>query len=296
MVWIAIALLNTIFHAWSNVIDTYLSNRLVRSVWSLGFFTGVFAVLFLPIVVLIQRPELPPVHLIPYFFLIGGIEVFYLFPYYKALQEEDTSIVAALFSLGKFFVPIFSYFAIGEILHPSQYIGFFMLVISSMLLSVTRVEKIRLNKAFFYMLFAGFLLAIEAVVYKYVLETVSWSTTMVSTSLSSFCIVLFFLWIPHVRQNLIGQVRQIRKIWPLFGLNEVFAFAGNAISPYIVSLVPVTLAKSIEGFQPLFVLLYAVALHRFFPGVFREMVDRRTILKKFLLFLVMIGGVVLVVG
>lgn len=296
MFWIGIALLNPIFHAWSNVIDTYLTNRLVRSVWGLGFFAGIFAVLFLPIVVLIQRPDVPPMHLLPYFFVVGLIEIFYLFPYYKALQEEDTSIVASLFSLGKFFVPVFSYFAVGEVLRPAQYIGFFILVTSSMLLSVNRAEKIHLNKAFFYMLFSGFLLAIEAVVYKYVLESVSWSTAVVTTSTFSFVIVMSFLCIPYIRRSIFDQVRQIGGIWPLFTLNELIGFSGNIVSPYILTLVPVTLAKSVEGFQPFFVLVYAIIFRRWLPGVFKESIDRRVIVKKIILFGCMVGGVVLVVG
>lgn len=296
MFWIGVALLNPILHAWSNVIDTYLTNRLVRNVWSLGFFTGIFAVIFLPVVVLIQRPDMPPFHLLPYFFLIGAIEVFYLFPYYKSLQKEDTSVVAALFSLGKFFVPLFSFFAVGEVLRLSQYIGFFIIVMASMLLSLNKREKIRLNKAFFYMLFSGFLLAIEAVVYKYVLESVSWSTAVVSTSFFSGLIALSFLLISHVRRTLLEQVRQLKDVVGLFTLNELIAFAGNIVSPYVVSLVPVTVAKSVEGFQPFFVLLYAIIFRRWLPGVFQEVVNWRVVLKKTALFACMIIGVVLVVG
>lgn len=295
MFWIAIAFLNPILHAWSNVIDTYLTNKLVRSVWSLGFFTGVFSFIFLPIVILIQRPEMPPIHLLPYFFLIGAIEIFYLFPYYKALQKADTSVVASMFSLGKFLIPVLSFFVVGEVLHVSQYVGFFLIVIPSMLLTLNKTDKIRLDASFFYMLFSSSILAVEAVTYKYLFESVSWSTVVVSTTCFSFLIVLCFLFIPSVRRNLFHQISQLRPVVGLFTLNEFFAFAGNIVSPYVVSLVPVTLAKSIESFQPFFVLVYAVIFHRFFPGVFQETVDRRTVAKKFILFGCMVAGVVLVV-
>ncbi len=204
--------------------------------------------------------------------------------------------MAALFSLGKFFIPIFSFLFVGEILRASQYVGFFIIVIASMLLSLKRAENIRLNNAFFYMLFSGFLLAIEAVLYKYVLESVSWSTAVVSTSLSSGLIVLSFFLIPHVRRNLFEQIRQLKGVVGLFTLNELIAFIGNIISPYVVSLVPVTIAKSVEGFQPFFVLLYAIIFRRWLPGVFQEVVGWKMVLKKVALFGCMIIGVVLVVG
>lgn len=294
MFWIGVALLGPILHAWSNIIDTYLTNRLVRNIWSLGFFTGLFSVIFLPLVILVQRPDMPPMELFPYFFLIGAIEIFYLFPYFKALQEVDTSIVASLFSLGKFFVPIFSYLFIGEVLQPSQYVGFSLIVLSSLLLSVSKVEKIRVNRAFFYMLFSSSLLAVEAVIYTFVLERTSWSTTVVSTSTFSFLIAMSFLCIPKVRQNISDQVRQLRPVAGLFTLNELLAFGGNVVSPYVISLVPATLAKSIDGFQPFFVLVYAIIFRRYLPGVFRESINRRVIAKKFILFGCMIIGVVMV--
>lgn len=294
MFWIGVALLGPILHAWSNVIDTYLTNRLVRSVWSLGFFTGIFSVIFLPLVVLFQRPDMPPAELLPYFFLIGAIEIFYLFPYFKALQEEDTSIVAALFSLGRFFVPVFSYLFIGEVLRPIQYGGFFLIVLCGMLLSIHRVEKIRVSKAFIYMFCSSLLLAIEAVIYKFVLGQVSWSTAVASTSTFSFSIALSFLCIPKVRKDIFKQIRQLSPVAGLFTLNELLAFGGNVVSPYVISLVPITLAKSIDGFQPFFVLVYAIIFRKLLPGVFRESIDRRVIVKKIILFGCMIVGVVMV--
>lgn len=70
-----------------------------------------------------------PVHwlsaeVLPYAVAVSFISVFYLFPYYAALRETDTSVVAALFSLERVFVPLWAYLIVGEVVKPSQYVGF----------------------------------------------------------------------------------------------------------------------------------------------------------------------------
>jgi drug/metabolite transporter (DMT)-like permease len=63
-----------------------------------------------------------------------------------------------------------------------------------------------------------------------------------------------------------------------------------------ISILPATIARGIVSTQPFFVLLYALTFGRFFPEMFREMVDRRQLLKKGILFGVILIGILLIVG
>ena len=54
--------------------------------------------------------------------LVSLIDTFYQIPYYYAVKHVDTSIMAALFSIGKIIVPILAYFVVGEHLTSSQYV------------------------------------------------------------------------------------------------------------------------------------------------------------------------------
>lgn len=296
MMWIVIAFISPMLYGFANVLDNYLSNKLFKSVWTLTFYSTLFNILFLPLVLLVEIPGLPPVHLLPFFFLIALIEVVYLYPYYKALQSDDTSVVSSLFSLGSIFVPIFAFFLVGEVLTVTQYLGFFIIILGSAALTLNNHQRLRFNTAFFYMLVCSMLLALEAVMYKYLFENVSWSTGFVWPTLFSFAIIVCFLFVPKLRRDIRDQTSDLKRNAPIFALEEFLTFGGAATATFVISLVPVTLAESIGAFQPFFVLVYALILGKFFPQMFRESVDRRSVVKKCMLFGIMVMGIILIVS
>ncbi len=295
MHWILIALITPVLHGFANILDNYLANRLFKNLWTLVFYSSFLNVIFLPFVFLIQSPGLPPLYLLPWFLLIGLIEVLYLFPYYKSLQTEDTSIITALFSLGRIFVPILAYLMVGEVLTFTQYLGFFIIILASAVATFNGKARLRFNASFFYMILCSVMLAGEGVIYKYLFENVSWSTGFVWPVIFSFLIALCFLFIPKSRRDIIGERKVFTKNLPVFATEEILTFAGTGAAVYAISLVPVTLAKSIGSFQPFVVLIYAMIFGRFFPKLFKEKVDRRSVVKKMIVFVIMICGVVLVV-
>ncbi|MDE2188792.1 MAG: EamA family transporter [Patescibacteria group bacterium] len=280
MTWILIAFISPILHAFANILDNYLTNKLFKSVWTMAFFSAFFAVVFLPLTFFIQIPGIPPVHLLPFFFIIGLIEVFYLFPYYKALQDDDTSVVSSLFSIGKIFVPVFAFLLVGEILRPAQYLGFIVIIFASAALTLNNHGKFRFNKSLVYMLACSFMLSLEAVIYKYLFESVSWSTGFVWTTIITFLIAATFLLIPKLSKDIRNQVRNFKDSARIFTFEELLTFSGAVTSTYVISLVPVTLEKSIDSFQPFFVLLYAIVLQRLYPRLFKERIDGRSVSKK----------------
>lgn len=296
MTWILLALLNPLLHGWANIIDAYLSGRLFTKLTALTFFTAFTNVLFLPVVFLFARPELPSLNLLPAIIAIAFIEVLYLYPYYKALQRGDTSIIASLFAVGKVFVPIFAYFIVGEVLTITQYLGFFVIIACSALLSFERSAKFKMNSSFYYMLACSVLLSIEAVLYKYIFNDTNWSTGFVWPVIFSFVLVVFLLLIPSYRRDVFTHISVFRKNFRLFALEEFLTFGGVAASTYVVSFIPVTLEQSIGSFQPIFILAYALLFKRFFPNVFREEINTQSLIKKGFLFLLMIVGVLLVIG
>ncbi len=263
MPWILIAFVSPILHGFSNILDNYLANKLFKNLWTLIFYSSLLNAVFLPFVLLIQVPDLPPLEFLPLFLLIGLIEVFYLFPYYKALQNEDTSVITALFSIGRIFVPILAFFIVKEVLSLPQYIGFLIIIISSVAVTFNGRMKFRINKSFLLMILSALLLSIEAVIYKYLFENVSWSTGFVWPVIFSFVISLFFLFIPKPRKDIIENRKNFIKNLPIFASEEILTFGGSATAVYAISLVPVTLVKGIASFQAFFVLVYAIALHRF---------------------------------
>lgn len=294
MIWILIALSAPLLYSLANIFDNYLSNKVFSNVGTLIFFSSCFNIVFLPLALFIEVPGLPPLHLLPYILLISIIEVFYLYPYYKALRHDDTSIITSLFALGKIFVPIFAYFIVGETLAPIQYVGFIIIVVSSALLSLKRATGIRVNVSFYYMLACSAMLALETVLYKYIFTETTWSTGFVWPVIFTVPIGSVLLLSPKIRRDIVAKFGNFKKALPIFGIEELLTFGAATASTYAISLVPVTLEKSIEAFQPMFALALALILGRFYPTLVKEQVDRGSIIKKAILFSVMIVGVVLV--
>src|SRR3989338_6817845 len=221
MPWLIIAFISPIFHGFASVLDNHLSNNLFKNTWTLTFYSVCFNSFFLPIVFFIDTPKFPSISLLPFFFLIGLIEVLYLYPYYKALQSDDTSVVSSLFSLGKIFVPLFAFLFIGEVLELTQYLGFFIIILGSATLTLNNQGTLHLNKSFFYMLICSILLAIEAVTYKHLFENVSWGTGFFWPTLFSTMLVLPFLLVPKLRREIVSQCKEIKRVIVLFTFVEL---------------------------------------------------------------------------
>lgn len=294
---ILIAFISPISHALSNIVDNHMTNNLFKSIWTLTFYNACVSIFFLPLIFFVELPHFPPVSIWPFLFLIVIINIWYLYPYYKALQSDDTSIVCSLFSLGKVFVPIFAFFIVGETLTSIQYIGFIVIVLSSTLLTI-KIEwkiKIKFNKSFWYMLWVSIMLSCEAVIYKYMFEAVSRSTGFLWTRILGIAAVFLFLCVPILRKDIFLHFTKARTALPILLGQESLDFLGSASATYVLSIVPVTLAKGISSTQSIFVLLYAIVLWRFFPHIFKEELTKSSIMKKILLFVVIIWGVVMVI-
>lgn len=294
--WLLTAFLAPIFYAGANVFDNFLANRKFRNPFALIFFTSFFNLIFLPLVFVVSRPELPPIATLPAFIGLGLVNVFYLYPYYRALQVEDTSVTISFFSLGRIFIPVLAYFVVGEVLAVSQYAGVFLIILSGVSLGLSKGGgRVRFSKAFWYIMVASLLIAIEGVLLKYIYEQgVGWSTAIGGEMIVSFLLSMGLAIHPGFRRDAVKQFSEFRRSIHIFGIEEAFTFIAFAAEAFAVKLAPVSLAKSISTFTPFFVLFYAFLLGRRFPGLFKEKIDGGSALKKIALFAMMILGVFLV--
>src|SRR3989344_6570196 len=160
--WLLIAFLAPAFYALSNVLDNFLANKKFKNPTTLAFYTSSFNILFLPVVFVFLNPKIPPVSALPILFLLGLINILYLYPYYKGLQSDDTSIAISFFGLGRIFIPILAFFIVGEVLMASQYLGVGLIVLSSTLLSLRGWrQNFKFSRAFWYIGLAAFILSFE---------------------------------------------------------------------------------------------------------------------------------------
>lgn len=237
-----------------------------------------------------------PVSAIPYVALIGLINVAYLFPYYAALKTTDTSIVAALFSLEKIFIPFWAYMIVNEIMRPEQYLGLGIIIAASLVLNLEKTTAIKINRGFGLMLLTAVILSFENVLYKKILQHTDWLSTAFWSAMVTFTIRWGILFFRPMRQDIIKNFPKYKANFSKFCFIEVFDQLGNLMPVFALSIIPVLVETSISSTQPIFVIVYGYILSRLFGDRFKEKLSRKEVIKKFVCFVFIGIGVNLAIG
>lgn len=294
--WLFFAILAPIFYGIANIFDNFLINKNFRNPATLVFYASIVSLVFIPVVSIFYRLSLPSLTTLPVFFILGIVNVAYLYPYYKGLQSDDTSTAVSFFSLSRIFIPIWAFFIVGEKLSFEEYIGVACIIIGSILLSMKgSMRSIKLSKALFYILVSAFIISFEGVLLKYLFNHgVSIGNGVVGEIVASFLCVLLLLFHKKTRIDIKLNFLLFKKRLPFFFLEEGATFAAFFTGSIALGLAPVSLVKSITVFSPFFVLLYAKMLGSKYPTFFNEQKGLAVTFKKVLLFSVTAIGVILV--
>ncbi len=296
---VLISFLSPIIFGASNVLDSQVSNNLFKKNSSLFFYLCITNALVLPVLVLCGGKNifLMPIEAFPYVLMIAVLETFGLVPYYIALKRMDTSVVCATYSLAYVFLPFITWLFLDEVLTVSQYIGFFMIISSNILLNLKKKQVFKIDFAFYLMILASLANMFSNVLSKKAMvgEDINWMTLMFYMTLLSNICVLFILLIPTFRREIISEFHTFKRHLKLLFLLEVVDRAGCLVVLFSLSLLPVVIRSAIGGTQPIFVLLYGLVLSRLFGPRFKEDVSKGEIIKKLICFIIIITGVVLIV-
>ncbi|MBI2552640.1 DMT family transporter [Candidatus Uhrbacteria bacterium] len=295
MTWVLLAIGSAALYGAANVLDNFFANRVFRNPLVIHFYSAAASIIFLPIIFIWQRPALPPADLIPALLIVGFVDLLVLYPYYRALQNDDTSVVSSLFSLGKVFIPVLAYLAVKEVLSPMQYFGFLMVVFASAAVTMQKGKILRFRKSLWYMALSAFMLAIEATTYKYVFERVDWVTGFTWSLISALGVIFITVGIISPFRKLGFSLARFRGVAHLFVIEELITFGAFVAVTYAISIAPVSLVHGVGSVQPFFILLYALVFKRWFPNMFKEDIARGSVIKKVALFAVTLIGVALIV-
>lgn len=284
-------------HAVSNILDARVSNFLFKSNASTIFYLGVTNLFVLPFLLIWGGADMLKISLqaLPAVLIVSLFEILYQIPYFKALKSIDTSIVGAMFSLGRILLPIFAYVIVGEKLCLSQYVGFFIIIISTLFLNLKKGVQLKINLAFYLMLLASLMTTLNVIFSKKAMLDMNWlSFCFYSILLSDVFLMLGFCSPKFIR--LIKQDFPVfKKNLPLLMIMEVIDRSAVLTAVFSLSLLPVMVRSAISSTSPIFVLVYSLLLYKFFGSRFKEDLNKAEMLKKIVCFLFIIIGVVLTV-
>lgn len=295
MFFISIAFGAPLFFGLAVLIESRLSNVTFKKPTSMIFYVSLMNILFLPLLFIFGKPSIPTIEVFSYYSIIATIGIAYLYPYYMAMKVIDTSIIAALFSLGQITIPIMSYFLLDEKLTLAQYIGFTIIVMASVALSIKGKKIPKLNKAFYYMMFSAIIISFSVVLEKYVLTiNNNWVNLIFYPSFISGLLPFSFLFIKKWRKDIIKNFPPYKEKIKLFILNEFICFLGALCGIYALSGLSPTITKSIGATQPIFMIGISLFLLKKFNIPLKEKISYQILLKKIFCFILIILGVILV--
>ncbi|OGY86397.1 MAG: hypothetical protein A2233_00575 [Candidatus Kerfeldbacteria bacterium RIFOXYA2_FULL_38_24] len=296
IIGVVIAFGDPLFYSICNIIDAYYVNHSFRHFTSIIIYNSIISLLFLPVVFILDFPQFPPVSLLPIIFIVGAIECFYQFPYFYALKNADTSLVASLFSIGRIFVPVLAFFIVGEQLVWWQYLGFFLITIATFFES-KKPGSFQVNKAFLFMLGTSLFFAIQTVLYKYIFESVSWGTGFVSVWIVAFMCAMSMLIYPKTISRLKKDFPVLKKNWKIFVVEELFDSMGGWCYTFATSLIPVSVVKGVSSTQSIVVLLLSIGLSKTkrFTSLIDEDAHKKIIKRKLFFYVLILTGAIIII-
>ena len=294
MTWFYLALLAPFLYALVNLLDDNLLQFVYKSPYVATVSAGFYGALPLLTRFFLDSKTLPT-NLAIISFGAGLMSLMYFFLYFKALGSDVPSVVVALFGLAPATLPFFAHFIVHEHLNSLQMVGFLIVLIASLGLAVTDFKKLKFSKALVFMLIAVLLIDATSLMTKYVYQRVDFYSAYLyfSAGLGTGGLFIFF-WKYQENKKAIKLIsKSIKKLLPIFILTELLALSAEFTLNLAISRGPVSLVKVIEGIQPMFVLLIALALYPVKPKFFRE-AEKGGAKRKFLLMSVIIIGLIII--
>ena len=134
--WILYPLLGTTLYAITNIIEKYVVDKHVKDTNTLVILGGVINFVIGIILFIALGFPLIPIESAFLIILAGVFLIIYLIPYFKALAHEDASTVVPLFAFAPIISLILAAVFFKEILLPKQVLGFIIILIGGLMLSI----------------------------------------------------------------------------------------------------------------------------------------------------------------
>jgi hypothetical protein len=106
--------------------------------------------------------------------------------------------------------------------------------------------------------------------------------------------IILFLLFPGIRKAFLKSIKTLKK--PTIGIllgNEAVFVSAKAITFLAYSLGPVALVSVLGGTQVFFGIIYGIFLTLLFPKIFKEDIDKNTLIKKGILGFGVLVGIIL---
>jgi drug/metabolite transporter (DMT)-like permease len=220
-------------------------------------------------------------------FYVAGI-----YFYCRAVQEGEVSRALPLFGTISLFTLLFGAIFLGEIFTPIKYLGVFLLIFGSFLISYNKKTKIIFNKMFWFAIVGSLIFSFNAILQKYLLNFTDFWTVFSYERIGAFLVLIPFLF--FIRKDFSVFIKKIRPVG-LVSSSEVFNIAGLLFTTIAYSVSFVGLVKALASTQDFFVLFFAVIISIFYPKILKEEINKSVLIFKIIAIILIFIGAYLII-
>lgn len=297
MNWFYIALIGPVLYAISNHIDKYLLEKYFKGgeAGALVIFSALFSIVALPIIYLID-PAVFSLGIVTILILLvnGALTIICLILYFKALRDEEASVVIPFYQTIPIFGFILGYIILGETLNANQVLACSLIIIGTIIISLNFSDgKIKIRKrAAALMLLASFLYAVGGVIFKMIaIEEGFWTTIFWDFSGKVLLGMILFVFAFSYRRQFFQVMELSRlRVLSLNSFNEIIFIIAEGTFAYASLLAPIALVMTVNGLQPLFVFLIGIIMTILYPSLVSESLSKKNIAQKVLAIVIITIG------
>jgi uncharacterized membrane protein len=248
-------------------------------------FSALIALAVLPIALFLQDRAFEIGVVIPLALAFNGcLYLIAIQLYLLALRTSDVSTVVPLFQLIPVISLVLAYLLLGEILSTNQLIGGGLIMLGAVAISIeSKVGYCPSWRAdvFGLISLSSFVFALQVLIFKVFAIQLSFWNVMVWESVGFIAFGLILLiFVKTYRRDFVRVFGQGGFAPSLHMTGELIYITGKICFNYVSLLTPITLAWVGVGFQPVFVMIYTVALSVFFPRILKEDVLGLNLIRK----------------
>jgi uncharacterized membrane protein len=250
--WIQYSLLSSFLWAIIHILDEHCVDNIFSKPW-LGVITssGISVGIFLLFPILNVPIVIPHLNILLICLITGTIIQLSQLFYFRALDCSDSGTVAAYWNLTPILLPIISYWLFGYLITWNNYIGIFLLVITSVgLCSIDKFTS-RWDTLYLMSIAAG-LQTVVVLLEKYIFEYTDFFGAFLAINTGIIISGLGALMLKEVRLTLIKDLPKIKTALPVFIVIELINWAALYTGQIAVKIGVPVLVSAIQASTPAF--------------------------------------------
>lgn len=292
MAWILLSILSAFLWAVTNIVDKFVFTKWIKQPALPLFIIGIVGLVGSILIYLVRGfQDLSLFHI--FLAIISGILYFIsVFLYFKAVMIEEISRVIPFQYLSPLFVLFLALIFLNEVFTPVKYFGIFLLLIGVFVISIRWPFEIKLNRAFWFILLASFIWAINSIIDKYLLGFAEFWTIFSYVRIGMFLSSLITIFFISQETKLFLKNHTLKGIFT-FTLNESLGAIASLIYYAALTIGYATLVNSVASTQPFFTLILAIIISIFYPTILKEELNKSSVASKIIAIVFMFIGVIL---